>query len=195
MVISMLSALYLGWARFGDHRPDFRTPKRKQIIAFVQDNYTDLCAQMDDIRRWGETYYYLWNREDQICGELRGSRSGEVTVTEPEIVDFMDRYGFIQIEYPADSDVIVFAMDGLGNVTCSVYMGFYYSPADRPAWVETMGSPYTGEHINYPVLPKGKGWVSDRSRLTPAENAELGSYQMYTERIYEDFFYYEVDYC
>ena len=23
MVISMLSALYLGWARFGDHRPDW----------------------------------------------------------------------------------------------------------------------------------------------------------------------------
>ena len=117
-------------------------------------------------------------------------------VIDNDILNFFSENEWLQtLCFPVNSDIIVFDVDGLGLAPSSITMGFYFSPEDQPAWIDSEQlRPYglkTGQYMNYPMLQEGNGWVPDKSVLDAEEDSILETYVLYTERICENFFYFE----
>ena len=184
-------------------------PSRKQeeskasIFAEVTDNRDALIEDMNTVESWSEEYYLLVKNADWVEGFLvdspyKGYPFNTEFVSDEDVTLFFTENSLVDaISYPVNSDIIVFETDGMGNVTASVTWGFYYSPQDKPAWVESeqliVFPQQTGKYMDYPMIQDGDGWVPDTSVLDPEDEEDrlLRSYDLYTERICENFFYYE----
>jgi len=174
---------------------------KEAIFSYVSINEERLRSQLEEIKQWKERYYLLTHLDEQLVGfRTKWPYSAEV-ISEIEIVDYFNENGFISdIKYPVNSDIIVFYVDGFGMVTSSVDMGFYYSPDDNPKWIDSEQlRPFgveTGQYINFPMIPEGDGWVPDMDLITTDNDPEslLRTYSLYTERVCENFFYYQSGY-
>ena len=139
--------------------------------------------------------------DDQLIGfGVEWPYSKEI-ISEIETVDYFNENEFIgAISYPVNSDIVVFYVGGFGIVTSDIEMGFYYSPDDNPKWINSEQlRPFgleTGQYLSFPMIPEGDGWVPDMNLITSDNDPEslLDSYLLYTERICENFFYYESSY-
>ena len=178
-----------------------RIETREAIISYVSTNEAQLRSQLEEINQWREEYLLLSHVDEQLIGfGTEWPYSGEI-IPETAIVDYFNENEFIDsINFPVNSDVIVFEVDGVGMVTSSVSMGFYYSPDDMPKWIDSeQMRPFgveTGQYMNFPMISEGDGWIPDKDLITPDNDPEslLRSYTLYTERICENFFYYESSY-
>ena len=179
-------------------------PSRKQdeskasIFAEVTDNRDALIEEMNTVESWSEEYYLLYKDADWVKGhEVEYPYNREFVLDDDVNLFFAENSLVDTISYPVNSDIIVFETDGVGNVTASVTMGFYYSPQDKPAWINSeqliIFPLETGKYMDYPMIQDGDGWVPDTSVLDPEDEMDrlLRSYNLYTERICENFFYYE----
>ncbi|MBR4331536.1 MAG: hypothetical protein IKP72_02555 [Clostridia bacterium] len=85
--------------------------------------------------------------------------------------------GVQSVRYDADEDYYEFYCGGAGIVPASSYYGFYYSPQDAPLAVDAT------QTENLSPVQGGYGW-----RETKGDNS------YYTERIMENWYYYESHY-
>ncbi len=85
--------------------------------------------------------------------------------------------GVQSVRYDADEDYYEFYCGGAGIVPASSYYGFYYSPQDAPLAVDAT------QTENLSPVQDGYGW-----RETKGDNS------YYTERIMENWYYYESHY-
>lgn len=190
---------------FGDAFAVSAGPKcvelREAIFSYVGTNEEQLRSQLEEIKQWKERYYWLGHLDDQLIGfGVEWPYSKEI-ISEIEIVDYFNENEFIgAISYPVNSDIVVFYVGGFGIVTSDIEMGFYYSPDDNPKWINSEQlRPFgleTGQYLSFPMIPEGDGWVPDMNLITSDNDPEslLDSYLLYTERICENFFYYESSY-
>ena len=204
--ISMLCLIVAGCSlSFSDAFAVSMSPKcvalREDIFSYVSINEEQLRSQLEEIKQWEERYYWLGHLDDQLIGFGVDWPYSKEIIPEIEIVDYFSENEFIgEISYPVNSDVVVFYVGGMGIVTSDIEMGFYYSPDDNPKWINSEQlRPFgvkTGQYMNFPLIPEGDGWVPDRDLITTDNDPEslLSGYSLYTERICENFFYYESSY-
>lgn len=200
-------------SEFSIAHPSVTVPIKEKISSYVKDNKDSLMNAMDEVEAWSEKYYLVFKDERQILGDDGqivgddGQIVGDIIlwpysreyVSDDSILSFFAENDIIYgVDFPANGDVVVFETDGIGMVMSSVEMGFYFSPEDKPEWINSEQlRPFgiaTGEYMNYPMIPKGNGWVPDVSVLDPEKDSLLRKYQLYTERICENFFYFESSY-
>lgn len=174
---------------------------KDEIFAYVSTNEESLRSQMEEIEQWFENYHSLFKLDGQLLGIQKERSSYKELISDPDIVSYFSENELVtDISHPVNSDVITFYVGGFGNVTSDISLGFYYSPDDNPKWIDSEQlRPYgrkTGEYMNYPMLPDGDGWIPDKALITPDNDPDdlLCSYVLYTERICENFFYYESSY-
>lgn len=170
----------------------------ESIASYVVENRDALIEDMNTVESWSEEYYLLYKDADWVKGhEVEYPYNREFVLDDAVNLFFAENSLVDKISYPVNSDIIVFETDGVGNVTASVTMGFYYSPQDKPAWVKSeqliIFPLQTGKYMDYPMIQDGDGWVPDTSVLDPEDEEDkfLRNYILYTERICENFFYYE----
>lgn len=170
----------------------------ESIASYVVENRDALIEDMNTVESWSEEYYLLYKEADWVKGhEVEYPYNREFVLDDDVNLFFAENSLVDTISYPVNSDIIVFETDGVGNVTASVTMGFYYSPQDKPAWVKSeqliIFPLQTGKYMDYPMIQDGDGWVPDTSVLDPEDEEDkfLRNYILYTERICENFFYYE----
>lgn len=142
--------------------------KRDELIEAASAGFPDeaAVAKLNDA---GEAYFYdihgaiLWPvHPDAACSVLQD--------------------GIVMEIWP--SEIVVFETHGSGSVLSSVEIGFYYSPEDVPLWAST----YSKGVI--PVFEAdGDGWWLNTDALGEVE--DFVYYEYYTERLCENFFYYE----
>ena len=177
-----------------------KTNERKvceEVFSYVEANRESLINSMSEIESWFERYYLLYEEDGQVKG---------CTFEWPYDIEYVSDYTIgryfaendwlICLTLPVNSDIVVFeTIYGRGMVTDSIDIGFYYSPQDKPAWINSEQlKPIglnTGQYTYYPMIPEGNGWVPDTSVLDAVDDSLLKSYGLYTERICENFFYYE----
>ncbi len=85
--------------------------------------------------------------------------------------------GIQSVRYDADEDYYEFSCGGAGIVPASSYYGFYYSPKDAPLAVDVT------QTENLSPVQDGYGWREPK-----------GDNSYYTERIMENWYYYESHY-
>lgn len=167
-------------------------PLRKEIALYVNENKEYLVGIMGEVDSWSEQYYNLFVDDGSVGGNIVQYPYNNVLIVDNDILDFFHKnsqlYG---INYPVNSDVLVFYVK-----TAAAYdVGFYYSPNDKPAWISSeqliVYPNKTGQYMNYPFISKGDGWVPDKSVLNSEDIRFLKNYELYTERICENFFYFE----
>lgn len=173
-----------------------RKLKKNDIYSYVEINGMPLVAQVENVYKWKDRYHRLLREDDLVIGDAIDLTYNRKIVFEPEIVKFFEENEMIlSIDYPANSNIIVFEVDGMGIVPSSIEMGFYYSPDDCPAWINSeqliSSDCETGKYMEYPMLPDGNGWVPDKSVLNSDDGSFLEGYGLYTERICEKIYYYE----
>ena len=166
------------------------------IFSYVNDNRESLLSSMEEIESWSQKYYILFSDGGRIEGGIVEWPYNRQYVIEDSISKFFGENVLIHnINFPANSDLVVFETKGMGMVSSSVDMGFYFSLQDKPAWINSEQlKPYgieTGQYLEYPMIQEGNGWVPDTSVLDPENDVLLKSYGLYTERICENFFYFE----
>lgn len=195
MCISLSGCIIQSLARDIEERESLT----EDVFTYVKNHEESLKAAMDEILSWSENYSLIFRDED----EIRGQTIGEWPHNRPRITDdailsfFADNETIHGIEFLASCDIVVFETEGFGIAPSSVAMGFYYTPQDQPAWINSeeleRTKPATGKYIYAPMIPEGDGWEADPSILDP-EDTMMGSYSLYTERICENLFYYEIHY-
>ena len=170
----------------------------ESIASYVVENRDALIEDMNTVESWSEEYYLLYKEADWVKGhEVEYPYNREFVLDDDVNLFFAENSLVDTISYPVNSDIIVFETDGVGNVTASVTMGFYYSPQDKPAWVKSeqliIFPLQTGKYMDYTMIQDGDVWVPDTSVLDPEDEEYkfLRNYILYTERICENFFYYE----
>lgn len=174
---------------------------KENIFSYVTINEEKIRSQLEEIKQWEEKYYLLAREDEQLIGfGIEWPYSGEI-ISEIAIVGYFNENAFINsISYPVNSDVVVFYVGGVGMVTSDIEMGFYYSPDDNPKWINSEQlRPFgveTGQYMNFPMIPEGDGCIPDKDLITTDNDPEflLSSYSLYTERICENFFYYQSSY-
>ena len=172
---------------------------KNDIVTYVENNYEALPSQMNEIKEWSTKYYLLAREDGQLIGLLTGASHDKVLVSEPEILDYFDNNNCVfSVSFPENSELIVFCFGGFGNVTASVDLGFYYTPDDSPAWIDSdMLFRYgndSGRYMYSPMIPEDDGWMPDKSIVAEEDMSFLDDYYLYTERICEHFFYYKSGY-
>lgn len=173
---------------------------RDDIFSYVNENEGLLRTQMEEIAQWSKNYYMLIDQDDQING-ISADGFNRTVVSDSRVADFFEEHEFInEITYPVNSDVVVFYVSGVGIVTSDIELGFYYSPDDTPQWINSEQLlPFhfkTGKYNSAAMLSDEYGWTPDKSILDFEDDADskLDGYILYTERICENFFYYESSY-
>lgn len=172
---------------------------KNDIISYVDSNQEWLCSHMNEIKEWSSKYHLLVREDGLLYGLLNDPLHSDEQVTNSEILDFFDNNSSVfSISFPESSELIVFCFGGFGNVSSSVDLGFYYSPDDSPAWIDSgMLLRYgndSGKYLHYPMISDGEGWMPDKSVLNEEDMSFLSDYYLYTERICENFFYYKSGY-
>lgn len=184
-----------------DAAQKIRTETRMDISSYLAENRDALLGKMEKIRGWSDSYYLLHREDERIFGHRVEWPYAREEVSNAEILAFFAENSLInEIAYPANSSIIKFYVTGFGMVSASTSIGFYYSPEDAPAWIDSeqlvIYSMETGRYMDYPLLPQGDGWIADTSVLDFEDENDsfLEDYGLYTERLCENFFYYESSY-
>lgn len=175
---------------------------RDQIVSYLLENRDTLLENMSEVERWSERYHLLAVRKNDgglIEGKIVSYPYSWESVTDDSVNRFFTENEIVfRIQYPVNSDIIVFETAGVGYVTSSMGTGFYYSPQDTPAWINSeqllpMGLK-TGKYMDYPMIQDGDGWAADTSVLKPYDADDqllLKGYGLYTDQICVNFFYFE----
>lgn len=173
--------------------------RKERVFSCVAEKKDVLLEAKEQIESWSDQYYSLFTDEDRIKGAvIQWPCENEIVMREDILRFFAENSWLRGISYPVNSGIIVFETDGKGIAPSSIETGFYYSPSDKPAWINSEQLKHfslnTGRYNHSPMIPEGAGWIPDKSIIDPEENSFLRDYELYTERICENFFYYESGY-
>lgn len=178
-----------------------RAETKENISSYLTENRDALLGEAENILGWSDAYYLLHRDGDRIFGHRVEWPYAWEEVRNDKILAFFAENNLIaEIAYPVNSGIIQFYVNGFGMVSASTNIGFYYAPKDMPAWIDSeqlvIYSMKTGRYMDYPLLPQGDGWIADTSVLDFADENDsfLEDYALYTERLCENFFYYESSY-
>lgn len=178
-------------ATIGDRHPQ----QKEEVVTYVENNKAFLSEVVKELSNWYDTYYYFARNGVQVRAEYRGWPYERTRIVDEKVLRIFEDQCIEAIYFPLKDELVVFNTGGLGNVTASISFGFYYSPHDKPVWVDSeqlKTLPFTtGEYLYYPMLQEGDGWIPDTSVLDAEKDDLLRGYGSYSERIFENFFYYE----
>ena len=127
-------------SEFSIAHPSVTVPIKEKISSYVKDNKDSLMNAMDEVEAWSEKYYLVFKDERQILGDdgqIVGDRQivGDIIlwpysreyVSDDSILSFFAENDIIYgVDFPANSDVVVFETDGIGMVMSTA--GFRMSP-------------------------------------------------------------------
>lgn len=174
---------------------DKHIEEKKEVFDYVIANQDDLLEAVKEVANWADSYYYFAKQGGRIIAGMKGRPYGKAEITNEKIMGLFEGGNISVISFPVQNEIIAFEMVGLGIVTSSVTLGFYYSPKDKPAWVSSEQLKHiantTGEYLYYPMLKEDDGWIPDTSVLDFEKDDLLRGYGSYSERICPNFFYFE----
>lgn len=108
-------------------------------------------------------------------------------VGSPALIQLLTKDGVEAITREADG-ALSFCMDSAGNVTASVEFGFYYAPDDAPQFIYVQD-----EYAHLPFVETKGGWWVDTSGAPDRTGGPVDwCREMFTSRIAENLFYYEL---
>lgn len=169
--------------------------QKQEVFSYVTANQRSLLEVAKEIVNWADSYHYFAKHGERIIAGVKERPYGKVDISDEKVVGFFEDGRIKMISFPVEDEIVVFETAGLGTVTSSITLGFYYSPEDRPVWVSSEQlrhvSNVTGEYLYYPMLKEGNGWIPDTSVLDFQKDDMLSGYGSYSERICEGFFYFE----
>lgn len=159
---------------------------REQIKSFIYDyvveNEQQIILAAQSAQLLADDAIYIRTHDDS--GVLYAWKNATLMVEPPiteETIKMVFDGGVDLIDL---QNAVTFHMGGMGNVTNSIYTGFYYSEDDVPLWINT-----SVEFMHYPMIEQGIGWVADKSYCS---DASMKHYQLYTEKIVDYIFYFEL---
>ena len=133
----------------------------------------------------------------QLYGILRDD-SDKVDIVASKYLKDMLREHHQRIDFEGTNDTVVFHLVYQGLMYRYKQYGLYYSPEDKPLWVDTVQtiapeSPI-GQCLCRPMKRCGLGWEADMDALNHTDKELLSGYHIYTEKIDDNVFYFETWY-
>ena len=150
---------------------EYIAQKRDVLIDAASADFPEeaAVAKLNDA---GEAYFY----------DMYGAMLWPVY---PDAVRTVLQDGIVVEIWPGE--IMAFETHGSGSVLSSVEIGFYYSPEDVPLWASILPGAKT------PAFDRdGDGWWLNTDALDE-QVKNVVYYEYYTERICENFFYFEMN--